>query len=150
MAEKQLRCRQWASVDYTFDYDNCREAKKALQHRDVKKREQPTVRDLAVEACKRASYFIAQGHWLLSRFPDGVYADVPGLCSVVSRATIAANDYSLTPGRYVGAALGVEDDDEGEAFRERMKEIHGELVELNETAVGLANLISQNFEELLG
>lgn len=98
MADKQLRTRQWASVAYTFDHDNCREAKKALQHRDVKKREQPTVRDLAVEAFKRAGYFIAQGHWLLSRFPDGVYCDVPGLCAVVSRATIEANDFSLTPG----------------------------------------------------
>lgn len=67
--------------------------KKALLHRDVKKREQPTLRDLAVEAFKRAGYFIVQGHWLLSRFPDGVYVDVPGLCAVVPRATIAANDY---------------------------------------------------------
>ncbi len=150
MAEKQLRSRQWASAAYTFDHDNCREAKKALQHRDVKKREKPTVRDLAVEACKRAGYFIAQGHWLLSRFPDGVYVDVPGLCAAVSRATIAASDYSLTPGRYVGVALGVEDDDEGEAFRARMKEIHVELAELNDKAAELSVRISCNLEELLG
>lgn len=147
MADKQLRTRQWASAAYTFAHDDCREAKKALLHRDVKKREQPTVRDLAVEAFKRAGYFIAQGHWLLSRFPEGVYADVPGLCAVVSRATIAANDYSLTPGRYVGVALGVESDDEGEAFRERMKEIHGELAELNDKAVGLADRIQLAFAE---
>lgn len=149
MADKQLRSRQWASVAYTFDHDNCREAKQALLHRDVKKREQPTVRDLVVEAFKRAGYFIGQGHWLLSRFPDGVYADVPGLCAVVNRATIAANDYSLTPGRYVGVALGVEDDDEGEAFRERMKEIHVELAEFNDRAVGLVDQISRTFESLL-
>ena len=114
----------------------------------MKKREQPTARDLAVEAFKRASYYIAQGHWLLSRFPDGVYVDVPGLCAVVSRSTIAANDYSLTPGRYVGVAHGVEDDDEGEAFRERMKEIHGELAELNDKATQLANRIQIAFSEL--
>ncbi|MNF07828.1 hypothetical protein D3C80_2080890 [compost metagenome] len=69
---------------------------------------------------------------------------------MVSRATIAANDYSLTPGRYVGVALGVEDDDEGEAFRARMKEIHGELVELNDKAAELSVRISCNLEELLG
>jgi type I restriction enzyme M protein len=149
MADKQLRSRQWASAAYTYDHDHCREAKKALQHRDVKKREQPTVRDLAVEAFKRAGYYIAQGHWLLSRFPHGVYVDVPGLCAVVSRATIAANDYSLTPGRYVGVALGVEDDDEGEAFRERMKEIHSELAELNEVAVELASKIQLAIVELM-
>ncbi|RMN24070.1 Type I restriction-modification system DNA methyltransferase subunit [Pseudomonas coronafaciens pv. zizaniae] len=149
MADKQLRSRQWASTAYTFDHDNCREAKQALLHRDVKKREKPTVRDLVVEAFKRAGYFIAQGHWLLSRFPDGVYADVLGLCAVVSRATIAVNDYSLTPGRYVGVALGVEDDDEGEAFRERMKEIHVELAEFNDRAVGLVDQISRTFESLL-
>ena len=149
MADKQLRSRQWASAGYTFAYEDCREVKKSLLHRDVKKREQPTVRDLAVEAFKRAGYFIAQGNWLLSRFPDGVYVDVPGLCALVSRATIAANDYSLTPGRYVGVALGVEDDDEGEAFRERMKEIHSELAELSEKAAELSVRISCNFEELL-
>jgi len=148
MADKQLRSRQWASAGYTFAYEDCREVKKALQHRDVKKREQPTVRDLAVEAFKRAGYFITQGHWLLSRFPDGVYANVPGLCAVVSRATIADNGYSLTPGRYVGVALGVEDDDEGEAFRERMKEIHSELAELNDKAAELASQIQCALAEM--
>lgn len=72
---------------------------------------------------------------------------MPGLCAVVSRGTIAANDYSLTPGRYVGVALGVEDDDEGQAFRERMKEIHSELAELNDKAVGLADRIQLAFSE---
>ena len=149
MADKQLRSRQWASSGYTFAYEECRDAKKALLHRDLKKREQPTVRDLAVEAFRRAGYFTAQGHWLLSRFPDGVYADVPGVCAVVNRATIAANDYSLTPGRYVGVALSVEDDDEGVAFRERMTEIHSELAELNNKAASLADGIQLAFLELL-
>jgi len=149
MAEKQLRTRQWVSAAYTFDSDSSRYAKKNLQHRDIKKREQPTLRDLAVEAFKRAGYFIAQAHWLLSRFPEGIYVDVPGLCKVVSRKTIADNDYSLTPSRYVGAALGIEDDDEGEVFRERMKEIHSELLELNDKAAELADCIQQNFAEFV-
>jgi type I restriction enzyme M protein len=143
-AEKTLRARQWSA----FDGDAVREAKKALMPRDVKKREKPTVRDLGVEAFKRAIYFIAQGHWLLSRFPSGLYEDVLGLCKVVSRGEIQANDYSLTPGRYVGAAVGAQDDDEGEAFVGRMREIHSELAELNDKAAVLAAGIQVRIAEL--
>lgn len=144
MAEKGLRARQWAE----FDGDAARDAKKALLPRDLKKREQPTVRDQAVEALKRAGYFIVQGHWLLTRFPDAVYADVPGLCKAVTQAEIAANDYSLTPGRYVGVALGGQGDDDDESFALRMKDIHSELAELNRQANELAQRIAGNFEEL--
>lgn len=144
MAEKQLRARQWA----TFDGDTVRDAKKAMQPRDVKKREKPTVRDQVVEAFKRASYFIAQGHWLMSRFPDGLYKNVPGLCKAVTRVDIVENDYSLTPGRYVGAAIGSQDDDDGEVFTTRMKEIHSELAELNERSATLAAAIQTTFLDL--
>lgn len=144
MAEKQLRARQWAA----FEADAARDAKKALLPRDPKKREQPTARDKSTEAFKRATYFISQAHWLLSRFPDGFYGDVPGLCKAVAQEEIAANDYSLTPGRYVGAAVGVQDDDEGEAFAARMQEIHDELAELNAKATGLAVAIQARFREL--
>ena len=145
LAEKTLRARQWAA----FDGDAAREAKKALLPRDVKKREKPTVRDLDVEGFKRASYFIAQGHWMLSRFPSGLYEDVPGLCKAVSRDDIKANDYSLTSGRYVGMAAGVQNDDEGEAFVRRMREIHSELAELNELAAGLALKIQLSISGLI-
>jgi type I restriction enzyme M protein len=143
-AEKTLRARQWAA----FEGDAARDAKKALMPRDVKKREKPTVRDLGVEAFKRAIYFMGQGHWLMSRFPSGLYEDVLGLCKVVSREDIQANDYSLTPGRYVGAALANQGDDEGEAFAARMKEIHADLADLNNTAQVLATKIQAAFMEL--
>jgi type I restriction enzyme M protein len=144
VAEKTLRPRQWAA----FDGDAARDAKKALLPRDLKKREKPTVRDQGVEAFKRASYFIAQGHWLLSRFPSGLYEDVLGLCKAVSRAEIQSNDYSLTPGRYVGAAMGVQSDDDGEAFVGRMREIHSELAELDATASLLASKIQTALAEV--
>jgi len=144
MAEKQIRARQWTN----FDGDTVRDAKKAMLPRDIKKRENPTVRDQAIESFKRTSYFIAQGHWLLSRFPHGLYADVAGLCKVVERTNIAANEYSLTPGRYVGVALGSQDDDDGEAFTTRMKEIHGELAELNDKAIVLAQKIQTAMAEM--
>lgn len=144
LAEKSLRARQWAA----FSGDATRDAKKALLPRDAKKREKPTVRDLGVEAFKRASYFVSQGHWLLQRFPDGLYSDVPGLCKAVTRDEIADNDYSLTPGRYVGASVGGTEDDDGEAFLTRIREIHGELADLNAKAMELAAAIQTRFVEL--
>lgn len=143
LAEKTLRARQWVA----FDGDAAREAKKALLPLDVKKRDQPTVRDRGVESFKRASYFIAQGHWLFSRFPSGRYEDVSGLCKAVSRDEVKANDYSLTPGRYVGASVGFKDEEDGEKFIERMREIHSELEELNSQSAELARRIQTSFAE---
>lgn len=144
LAEKTLRARQWTG----FDGDATREAKKALLPRDVKKREKPSVRDLGVEAFKRSSYFMSQVHWLLSRFQSGFYEDVPGLCKAVSRDSIKDNDYSLTPGRYVGVAVRAQNEDEGQAFVGRMREIHSELAELNDKASVLATSIQVRIAEL--
>ncbi|NYH22860.1 type I restriction-modification system subunit M [Paraburkholderia bryophila] len=142
-AEKSLRAR---SSD-AFDAKTIREARRALLAADAKKEEESTVRDRMLEAVKQSGYFISQGHWLLSRFPDGMFAAVPGLCKAVTRAEIAANDYSLTPGRYVGLATANEEDEVD--FVERLREIHDDLTELNEKAVELAERIAGNFEELL-
>ncbi len=141
LAEKSLRARQWAA----FDGDATRNAKKALLPRDAKKREKPTVRDLGVEAFKRTSYFVAQGHWLLHRFSDGLYVDVPGLCKAVTRKEIADNDYSLTAGRYVGVAPVSLGDDDAEAFVSRMREIHSELSDLTEQAITLSAKVQLMF-----
>ena len=59
---------------------------------------------------------------------------------------IEANDWSLTPGRYVGVAL--EEEDENFDFEESLREIHVELEELNAEAIQLAEKIRKNFEEL--
>jgi len=67
------------------------------------------------------------------------------LCKVVSREEIADNDFSLTPGRYVGVAPAVEDNFD---FAERLKEIHLELENLNNEAADLAKTISANFLDL--
>lgn len=101
-----------------------------------------------IEALKQAVYFIQQGNWLHSRFPRGWFEDVPGLCKAVTVDEIAANDWSLTPGRYVGVAPAADEDDED--FEERLREIHNELAELNETALELATRIAGNLEKLLG
>ncbi len=143
-AEKQLRARQ----SKAFDGKAARDAKRALLAADSKKNEAPTVRDAVLDALKQAAYFIHQAHWLHSRFPQALFEDVPGLCKAVSIDDIAANDYSLTPGRYVGVAAAAEDDEDD--FAETLRGIHAELAELNDKAVELAGRIAGNFEELVG
>ena len=143
-AEKQLRARQ----SKAFDGKAARDAKRALLAADSKKNEAPTVRDAVLDALKQAAYFIHQAHWLHSRFPQALFEDVAGLCKAVSIDDIAANDYSLTPGRYVGVAAAAEDDEDD--FAETLRGIHAELAELNDKAVELAGRIAGNFEELLG
>jgi type I restriction enzyme M protein len=100
----------------------------------------------AVKQLRRAVYFHRRILWLQSRFPDAEYVDVEGLVKLVDRKDIEANDWSLTPGRYVGVAPIEEDEDFD--FEESMREIHAELKELNAEAVLLADKISRNFEVL--
>jgi type I restriction enzyme M protein len=90
-------------------------------------------------------YFNKEANWLLIRFPNGEYADIAGLCKVVSKAEIAQNDYSLTAGRYVGVAPQIDEDFD---YEERMAEIKVELQSLNEEAIGLAEQIQLNLTEL--
>lgn len=145
LAEKTLKARQWAN----FDGKNISEIKKALLPRDKQKREKPTVRDQSIETLKQCQYFIKQGVWLLNRFPEGVYCDVAGLCKSVTRAEIVEQDYSLTPGRYVGIALNSDESDSEEDFIKRIREIHEELVELNVESLELVDMINNNIQELL-
>lgn len=97
------------------------------------------------EAADRCLYFDKELHWLTSRFPEGKYRDVPGLCKVVTQADIAANDYSLTAGRYVGVAAQADD---GFDFEERMAEIKLELAGLDREAAVLAGTIQEHLTEL--
>jgi type I restriction enzyme M protein len=107
----------------------------------------PDVQLTVTGALKRARYFEGQVEWLLSRFPDGTLRDVEGLVKLVGQDELAANDYSLTPGRYVGVAPEVEDEDFD--FEETIKGIHAEIEVLNAEAAELAEMISKNFEELI-
>lgn len=130
-----------------WDAKAVREARKALQATDERTNEIQTPRDAVLAPLRQVGYFIQQGHWLHSRFPDAVYSDVPGLCKVVTQAEIEANDWSLTPGRYVGVASDDGSDDED--FVERLTAIQGELTELNDQAASLAAKISKNLESIL-
>lgn len=101
-------------------------------------------RKAAVDQLKLVRYFHKQAHWLLSRFPDAALVAVPGQVKLVDRAELAANEWSLTPGRYVGVAPEMEDEDFD--FEGVMRDIHIELAGLNEEAAALAAQIQANFE----
>ena len=90
-------------------------------------------------------YFYKQAFWLHSRFGEGVYKDIEGLCKVVTRAEIAAKDFSLSPGRYVGVDTTLDEDFD---YEERLKEIHIELEGLNEEASFLASTIAEHYKAL--
>ena len=79
-------------------------------------------------------------------FPDGTYADIPGLCKVATLPEIAAQGYSLNPGRYVGVAERTTGDFD---FKERLESLHEELETLNAEAHELEERISANVALLL-
>lgn len=107
----------------------------------------PDVQLSVTGSLRRARYFEGQAEWLLSRFPEGVLSDVEGLVKLVDHDELAANDYSLTPGRYVGVAPEVDDADFD--FDATIREIHLEIETLNAEAVDLAETIAANFEGLV-
>ena len=105
-----------------------------------------TARQVAVEQLKQVRYFHRQAAWLTERFPKGELRNVEGLVKLVDKKELKANDWSLTPGRYVGVAP--EEVDEDFDFEEELRNIHIELEGLNAEAAALARTIARNFEEL--
>ncbi|MGY3895378.1 class I SAM-dependent DNA methyltransferase [Aeromonas enterica] len=73
------------------------------------------------------------------------YEDQAGFCKVATLADIAANDYVLTPGRYVGAA---EVEDDGIAFETKMTELTQTLYRQLDEAAELDLAIRANMEAL--
>ncbi|MDB9418222.1 N-6 DNA methylase [Microcystis aeruginosa] len=110
------------------------------------RKEADTNRQNAIEQLKSVRSFYRHAHWLLERFPDAKLRDVEGFVKVVDREELQANDWSLTPGRYVG--VSPEEEDEGFDFEETLREIHLELNDLNSEAIRLADEIAKNFEGL--
>ena len=88
---------------------------------------------------------VNEHEWLTSKFGDGEYKDVLGLCKIATIQEIEEKNYSLTPGAYVGVA---EQEDDGVDFHERMNEIHAELAQLNSEANVLMDEIQKAWEEL--
>ena len=88
---------------------------------------------------------LKEANFLVDRFGEGEYSDIPGLCKIASISEIEEKNWSLTPGAYVGVA---EAEDDGIDFAERMHEIHAELLTLQQQSNELMEKISANFKEL--
>ena len=78
-------------------------------------------------------------------FQDGTLEEVKGFCAVADIQAIAAQDYILTPGRYVGIE---EQEDDGEPFDEKMKRLTGELSSLFEQSHALEAEIKRQLESI--
>ena len=74
-------------------------------------------------------------------FIDGTMEDEKGYCAAVTTEQIAAQDYILTPGRYVGIA---EQEDDGEPFEEKMTRLTTELDNLFKQSHELEDQIRKN------
>lgn len=79
-------------------------------------------------------------------FPNGKYIDVEGLCKIVSLKEIKENDYSLTPGRYVGVSLFV---DEEYNYKNRLNEIKIEFESLYNSGIKTSKTISNSINDLI-
>ena len=91
-----------------------------------------------VKAYRGEQVDFTKNQWLKEHFPEGKYQDVEGLCKIVDLEEIKENDYSLTPGRYVGYSIQIDEDFD---YKARMKEIQSELAALNKEASDLMNQI---------
>lgn len=77
--------------------------------------------------------------------PGPPYEDVPGFCKLATLRDIAAHDFVLTPGRYVGAE---EQQDDGEPFEEKMQRLVAELNAQFAESAKLELAIKKNLEGL--
>jgi type I restriction enzyme M protein len=75
------------------------------------------------------------------RGEGGKYVDILGFCKVVRVEEIKKHEHILTPGRYVGAE---EEEEDGEAFEEKMKRLTSELVNLMKEGEKLDKDIKKN------
>ncbi len=132
-------------------------AKNETQHagRNDKKRIQAEYDEMIVDRNEKIT-IAKEANWLYEKFGDGEYKDILGLCKVAYKTEEAKDEdkdgisieekgWSLTPGAYVGVAP-IEDD--GVDFKERMAEIHCELLSLQAESNDLMDTISQNMKEM--
>lgn len=74
-------------------------------------------------------------------YAQGTLEDVKGFCAVKTTEDIAAQDYILTPGRYVGIE---EQEDDGEPFEEKMARLTSELSSMFKKSHELEEEIRKN------
>lgn len=85
-------------------------------------------------------YFAEQVEWLQSKFPDGKYEDVKGLCKIATTEDVEEQGYSLNSGRYVGIVIE-EDNITREEFENRLKNLFTDFKKNTESAKKIENAI---------
>ena len=122
------------------------EAKKAVEESERKnKKKVQAVYDQRLKELSELITTAKEAMWLYEKFGEGEYKDIPGLCKISDITEIESKDWSLTPGAYVGVPP-IEDD--GVDFYERMKEIHQELLKLQNESNELMVAISHDLKEI--
>ncbi|KZN48405.1 type I restriction-modification system subunit M [Pseudoalteromonas luteoviolacea] len=104
-----------------------------------------TTDDIAEIARTYHAWRNTPGHSALEAEPLEPYEDKAGYSKAATLDDIKANDFVLTPGRYVGAA---EVEDDGIPFEVKMKELSQTLYSQMEQAETLDKAIRQNLEVL--
>lgn len=88
---------------------------------------------------------ISEYDWLVSKFADGDYSNIPGLCYIATLSEIEEHNWSLTASTYVGTPATTDD---GVDFQERMSFIKNRLVELQSESESLSSKIISDLERL--
>lgn len=88
---------------------------------------------------------ISEYDWLVSKFSDGDYSNIPGLCYIATLSEIEEHNWSLTASTYVGTPATTDD---GVDFQERMSFIKNRLVELQSESESLSSKIISDLERL--
>ncbi len=83
----------------------------------------------------------SKNKWLRSIFTKNCYENILGLCKIVNIDEIIDNDYSLTPGRYVGFEIII---DENFDYKKRINEINNEIKSLSSESNKLTESILKN------
>ncbi|OAL10772.1 hypothetical protein A6V39_01775 [Candidatus Mycoplasma haematobovis] len=82
--------------------------------------------------------------WVYSKFGNGEYRDILGLCKVATIAEICKNDWNLTPGVYVGVPEPeIEPED---VWQAKMKEMHDEAERLHKESLEYFAQIKENMK----
>ena len=106
-------------------------------------------RDMGTMVSRRLREFtdedIAKVSTAFDAFRDGTLETEKGFSAIATTEDIKAQDYILTPGRYVGVAEVEEDD---EPFDEKMTRLTGEIAKCFEESNRLQEQIKKNLEAI--
>ncbi|PSR56987.1 DNA methyltransferase [Adhaeribacter arboris] len=76
---------------------------------------------------------------------DGNYTDIDGFCKAATLPEIEANNFVLSPGRYVGSEA---EETDGVPFEEKMQLLTAELIAQFEEGAALEKMIRKNLQEI--